>query len=189
MGQEKPSYVTIKAGIYSPDGDLGDDFDTDFNGEVTYGRYLNPNFALEGGIGYFQTEGSDSDVSALLGSYDVDGEVTVIPITLTAKGIYPGETFELYGGAGIGVYFADFEIDYTTTLQGNLTFEDDDTVFGVHILAGVNVDLTDEIFIGVEGKYIWTEEAKLSDTDAGFVYEGDGDLNGYMVTANIGFRF
>jgi opacity protein-like surface antigen len=188
-GQEKPGYITIKAGTYTPTGDL-DDFHTDFYGEFAFGRYLNPNFALEAGIGYSKTEATESGVGhPLLGSWVADGEVTVIPITLTAKGVYPGETFELYGGAGIGVYFGDFEIDYTTTLAGNPTFDDDDTVFGVHILAGLNFDVSDDIFIGVEGKYIWTEEGDVSDISGGLAFEGEADLNGYMVTANIGFRF
>jgi len=188
MGQEKPGYIIIKAGIYTPTDDL-DDFDTDFNGEVTFGGYLNPNFALEGGVGYFKTEASFSGVDPIGGSYDEDDEVTAIPITLTAKGLYPGKTFEFYGGGGAGVYFANFESDVSTTSVGDFSFDDDDTVFGLHVLAGVNVNVSEVVFVGVEGKYIWTEEGKVMDTVLGIPVSLEANLNGYIVTGNIGFRF
>ena len=191
MGQEKPYYITIKAGSYTPTDDLDDaDFDTGFNGELSFGHYFGPNFALEAGVGYFETDVSFSGFNPfVLVFFNEDDEVTVVPITLTVKALHPVDSFELYLGAGIGFYFANFEADISTTGLGNFSFDDDETVFGAHFLVGVNVNLTEVVFIGVEGKYIWTEEGTARDTVRGIVMEWESNLNGYTITGNLGFRF
>ncbi len=190
MGQEKPSYITIKAGIYTPTDDLDDaDFDTGFNGEISFGHYFSPNFALEAGVGYFETDASFSGYIPFVGFASEDDEVTAIPITLTGKGVYPGEGFELYLGAGVGVYFANFEADASVSGLGSFSFEDDDTVFGFHFLLGANFNLTEVVFLGVEWKYILTEEGKAKDTFLGVPVTLEANLNGYTITGNLGFRF
>lgn len=57
--QEDLNYFVIKAGIYSPTGDLDDaDFDSGFDGEVVVGHYIQPNFCIEGAVGYFRSDAS-----------------------------------------------------------------------------------------------------------------------------------
>jgi hypothetical protein len=158
--QDYLNYFALKAGAYFPTGDLEDDkFDTGFNGEVSYGRYLHPNFATEFGVGYLQSEDSDQKVWA-------------VPLTVTAKGLYSMEGLELFGGAGIGLYIAQAEVG---------SQEDDDTVWGGHVVAGTNIDINPTLFLGVEGKYIFTEEAEF--------FGGKTDFNGFTLTGNFGIRF
>lgn len=159
---EKPaSYGIIKVGFYSPNGDLEDlDFDTGFNGEIVLGSYLHPNIAMEVGVGYFQTDASNPDI-----------DLWVIPLTLTTKVLYPIEKFEPFALAGIGLYFEELDLGE----------DDDDTVFGFHLGAGANYNITEDIFFGVEGKYLWSGEAKFASLEA--------DLDGFLVTGNLGLRF
>ena len=184
------NYVAAKFGLFTPTGDLEEnEFDSGFNGEVTYGRYLHPNVAVELGIGYFQTEANFSGRVPILGSYTETDEVTVIPLTGTVKGAWEVGIAEFYAGGGLGVYSADIEANANTSNLGPLSISGDDTVFGFHLLGGVNFDLTDKIFLGIEGKHIWTDEAQVDGAIAGVPVTIKTDLDGFMVTGNIGFRF
>ena len=55
---------------------------------------------------------------------------------------------------------------------------DDDVVFAGDVYAGLNLNLTDFLFLGAEAKYIVTDQ-----TDIGF------DFTGVAVTGSLGFRF
>jgi outer membrane protein W len=191
FGQDSLNYFAVKGGIYSPTGDLDDfNFDTAFNGEIAYGRYLNPNLALEIGVGYFKSDASISGVDPIFGgSYTEEDEIKVIPIILSGKGIYPSGNFELYGEIGIGIYLADFEGVVTHTVLGTVRLDDDDTVFGVNLGVGVNYNITEKVFIGVEGKYILTTDAEFQGTALGVPFKVESDLNGFILTGNLGFRF
>ncbi len=117
MAQERPGYITIKAGIYTPTDDLDDaDFDTGLQGELVFGGRLSPNFALEGGVGYFQTDTSFSGFDTVLGFWSEDDEVTVVPLTLTAKALIPSDSAEFYLRGGIGIYLANFDGDFDSTV-------------------------------------------------------------------------
>jgi opacity protein-like surface antigen len=164
--------------------------------------------AIEAGVGYFLTDVSYSgaDVDPVLGFINMQGEdeVSVIPIMITAKGVLPLDNFELYLGGGIGWYFADVESKVSISgvmmdvpFQGTLTFEGDDNVFGAHAVGGAIINITEVFFLGVEGKYVWTDEAKF---EGNLVINVDGesvpiptaiesDLTGYTVTGVIGFKF
>ena len=202
LGQDKPktwiyghNYIAAKAGAYFPTGDLDDlDFDTGFNGEIVYGYRFNPNFALEGGVGYFQSNSevsgtiTDPVIGTVTGTVDMD--LWTVPVTVTAKGIYPIDNVELFAGAGIGLYFVNLDLDASGTISGGalgtisgtISTDDDDTIFGGHILAGANVNITPNVFIGIEGKYIITDEAE-------FFGVKFSELDGFILTGNIGIRF
>ena len=208
MGKEKKRYVAVKAGVYEPTGDLDDaDFDSGFNGEVAIGVY-STNLALEAGVGYFESEASysffasDPDLGSI--NVDEDDEVEVVPVTVTLKAVIPADIFELYLGGGAGWYFANFDgkaiasgVSLGTPITGRASFDDDDAVFGGHAVVGGIVDIGEAFFFGVEGKYIWTEEAKA---EGNVRVNADGmsvrvpivlrgDLDGYTVTGVVGVRF
>jgi outer membrane protein W len=191
FGQDNLNYLAVKGGIYSPTGDLDDfNFDSAFNGEVAYGRYFNPNFAMEIGAGYFKSDASISGVDPIFGgSYAEEDEIKVIPIILSGKGIYPSGNFELYGEIGIGIYLADFEGVVSHTVLGTIRLDDNDTVFGVNLGVGANYNITKKVFIGVEGKYILTTDAEFQGTALGIPFKVESDLNGFILTGNLGFRF
>ncbi|NJD62919.1 MAG: porin family protein [Deltaproteobacteria bacterium] len=159
MAQMPPNAVTVKAGAYFPQANDVDDFDSGFNAEISYTRYFHPNFALELGVGYFQSE---------------DGaELTSYPITANLKGVYPFMGAEFYGLAGIGAYYVKAE-------GGG--FDENDTVLGFQLGIGANFDLTPVIFVGAEGKYFWAKP------DFG-APAGEVKIDGILATVNLGYRF
>ncbi len=172
-GQERRDYIIAKGGIYSPTGGLDDlNFDTGFNGEVAWGHYFSPNIALEVGAGYLRSD-----------------DVKVVPLIATGKVIYPKGDWELFSQVGVGAYFARFKGTLTYPALGTITINDDDTVFGLTLGFGVNYDITEEFFLGIEGKYLLTSDAELGGSAAGGSVKLEPDLNGYIVTAVFGFRF
>jgi opacity protein-like surface antigen len=166
-GQEKKNYVVLKTGLYTFKSDLREaDIATGFDGEAAYGRYLHPNFVLEGGTGYFH-----DGVNKVFGN-----EVKGIPVILTAKGVYPLKGWELFAGGGVGVYFTEFH----GSVRGKFS-ESRDTLFGGHILGGAGVDISNMLFLGLEGKYLFTNKGDFEVLET--------NLNGYTVTVSLGFRF
>jgi hypothetical protein len=55
-GEEKTNYFTIKGGIYSPESDDLEGFDTGSALEIAFGHYFNRNFTLELGLGHLKTD-------------------------------------------------------------------------------------------------------------------------------------
>ena len=172
---EYPSnYVVLKGGIYSPskDFDVGNinvDSKTGFDGEVAIGHYFLPVFATELGVGYFESKGSAAAQPGEL-------KLKVVPVTLTAKGLLPFGPIEPYGEFGIGGYITKAEVSGTI---GNFSGSTKG-VFGLHAGAGVNFNFTQNVFLGVEARYLWAKPS----------FGGqDIKLDGFTVTADLGFRF
>ncbi len=169
-----PNYATLKLGGYFPQHSDLDDFDAGINGEISLGRLVAPGFGVEGGIGYFETEGEISDPS-----FSASAKFKVIPLTLSLKGQTFFQQFEPYVEAGIGVYFIDAEVSGVDAL-GPFSDSDDDTQVGFHLGLGANYNVTRQLFLGLEGRYLWLK------TDA---FDSDARMDGITLTGNIGFRF
>jgi len=160
------NYATVKLGVFSPRSHFlkGLDFSNGFHGECALGHYFNRYLAGEFGLGYFKTT-TEND------------QITVVPFTVTGKGILPLGGGELYAGAGIGAYFAKAESD---TGRG-LGFQSyNDTALGWQILTGGNFNVMPNMFVGAEIKYIWVKPSFAS---------WESRLDGMTATANIGVRF
>ena len=172
-------YIALKGGFYSPTSeDLRDNgFKTDLNVEAVIGMYANKNLALEFGSGYFQT---DSSVSGA-GGFHEKAEISVVPVIATIKAVLPIDFVELYGGGGVGLYVVNFDDKGFDPVAGSFSGEDNDVVIGGHLVAGANIDITRKVFLGVEGKYLFTTEAKLLSSRV--------NLAGYTVTGVLGIRF
>jgi len=169
-----PNYFTLKLGGYFPQHSDLDGFDSGFNGEISLGRIVAPGFAVEGGLGYFVTEGDFVEPGI-----DVHEKFTVMPLTLSLKAQTFFQQFEPYAEAGIGVYFIKDEISGTAPGFSGSESENDAKI-GFHLGLGGNYNVTRQIFLGLEGKYIWVK------TDT---FDVDARLNGITLTGNIGFRF
>lgn len=163
LAQNPPNAVTLKAGVYVPQADEVDEFDSGFNAEISFTRYFHPNFAFELGVGYFMSED------------DPGNELTGIPITLNLKGVYPIGGVEIYALAGLGAYYVKFE-------NSPGTFDENDTVLGWQLGVGANFNITPVVFIGAEGKYFWAKP------DFGFPL-GETKIDGFQATANLGYRY
>lgn len=178
---EKPAnYMALKVGVYSPSDsyDLNDfnggqttrlDSKTGFAGELAVGHYFLPMLAVEAGAGYFQSEGSAE-------AQPGETKLKVVPVTATGKILIPIGIFEPYGLFGIGAYFTDLEVSGNT---GNFSGSSEIT-YGLHAGGGVNLNFGNEMFVGLEAKYLWAKPS----------FGGqDINLDGFITTANLGFRF
>jgi opacity protein-like surface antigen len=172
-GQERQDYIIVKGGVYSPTGGLDDlNFGTGFNGEVAWGHYFSPNFALEVGAGYFESD-----------------DLRVVPFLATGKALYPTGNWELFAELGVGAYFAKLNGTLNNPALGIIVYNEDDAVFGLSLGFGVNYNITEEFFLGIGGKYLLTSDAEFG----GFATSGpaklETELDGYIVTGVFGFRF
>ena len=163
-----PNYVVVKLGGYFPMASDIDGFDSGFNGELSVGRYLAPGFAVEGGIGYFETKGRFPGTA-------VDDKIEVIPLTFSVRGTIPYGQFEAYGMGGIGVYFID---DKRTFIASSAS--DSSADVGLYLGIGGKYTMRNNIFFGLEGKYLWLSAS---------TFGSDTRLDGAVLTANIGYRF
>lgn len=163
-----PNYVQVKLGGYFPMASDVDAFDSDVNVEVSVGRYLAPGFAVEGGLGYFETNGRRPGTA-------VDGKFEVVPLTFSVKGTVPYGPFEAYGMVGIGVYFID---DSRTSASSAAS--DSSADVGLHLGIGGKYNMTNNVFFGLEGKYLWLSAS---------TFGNDTRLDGAVLTANVGYRF
>lgn len=187
------NYVALKGGFYSPSAtfDLGNietsgglqgTADTGVAGELAYGHYFSPSFALEVGVGYFRSKGTFAAPSA--GGREL--KFNVIPVIVSAKVFVPVGPVFPYGEAGLGAYFSEFDIsDNANSFAGT-------TTFGAHVGAGLNVDVSSHAFVGLEMRYVW-DDPSFGDQQIdlnGDDYALNGfNLNGFTTTFVLGFGF
>ena len=175
-----PDYLALKAGVYSPSTsyDLDTfnagnrtrlDSKTGFAGEIAVGHYFFPMLALELGAGYFESKGSPAAEPGEL-------KLKVVPLTATGKVLFPIGMLEPYGMFGIGAYITDLDVhDNTSTLRGST-----EITYGLHAGGGLNVNIQEKLFLGVEGKYVWAEPS----------FGGQHiKLDGFIASAVVGFRY
>lgn len=169
--EPRGAYILLKPGGFTPTGDLEDKgFDSTFSGEIVVGSHFHPNLAVEAGVGYYQTEATSNDFAE-------EAELSVIPVTVTLKGVIPFIGAELNAGVGPGVYFTNID------LKGNnagLSTEEHHALFGGHVLIGATINISPTVYIGGEGKYIFTNEADVLGSKI--------KLDGFITSLVIGFR-
>jgi hypothetical protein len=178
-----PNYIVLKGGIYSPQNNKLNNFETSYNGEFAFGHYFNKNLALEIGTGAFHTRSSKNvtfEKSSGLETLDL----YAVPLTLALKAIIPIDNFELYGIGGGGAYFSQADLRVSNSYR----YYDYDnyynqTLVGGFLGLGASFKITPKFFIGLEGKYLWTSTVTINDLDT------DINFNGFLGTINFGFLF
>ena len=178
--EKSANYLVFKGGIYSPSlsHDLNDfnggstthlDSKTGFDGEVAVGHYFLPVLAVELGAGYFESKGSPAIEPG-------EARLKVVPLVATGKVLLPLGMLEPYGLFGIGAYITELDLSGNT---GNFRGSTEVT-YGLHAGAGFNINFSRHVFLGFEGKYLWAEPS----------FGGQHvRLDGFVTTADIGFRF
>jgi hypothetical protein len=178
-----PSYLVLKGGIYSPQNDKLDKFDTGFNGELAFGRYFNRNLALEVASGYFETRATKNARSEI-SSAEAKLDINVVPLTIALKGIIPLDIWELYGIGGGGAYFLWTDSKVSTDSRSSSSSDKyNQTLGGGFLGVGASVKVSPTVFLGLEGKYLWTSALTVKNIDT------DTNLNGFIATFNLGFLF
>jgi opacity protein-like surface antigen len=190
-GVWRANYAQVKLGAFQPTGDLDDaGFDAGPLASVAYGRYLTRYLSVETSIEGFGTQNDDiRGTNTIAGSYELENTLAASAFLVTLKGEYPVGPVSFFGGIGGGFYVVTLDSDIDTSMLGDFSIDDDDSVFGAHVVAGANYDITDRFYIGLEGMYRWTDDVDLSETVALIPVEYSGDLSGFSVTVNAGFRF
>ncbi len=171
--------IEFKYGNFIPAGDLGgDDWDNGTGGEVSYTFMTMPKVGIQGSFGRYTTEFEEGYASATM---------TVTPLTVSVLGFMNADRFHLYGGGGVGYYFAKFDYDQDFT---DYSDSGEDKVFGYHLMVGMEFDVTDTFLVGLEGKLVQTGKARFKvKVDAGYTetYEANLDGNLYMAKARLPF--
>lgn len=189
-GGDKMNYGQLKAGLIQPSGDQDDaGFDTGGDFSVAYGRHLNKFLVLEGAIDLFGSGQDSSGYNSNAGYYDQDTTLTGAALLVTLKGEVSSGPVDFFAGAGVGLYSVLLDSEIDSSRFGDVDAEDSDGVFGAHVVAGLNYNINDRFFVGMEGRYRWTDDVELSDTVASIPVEYYGDLSGFVVTFNGGIRF
>ncbi len=168
FAQDHLSYITAKPGIYSYEGDLDEEHNIGFNAEIAYGYYVQPHLVLEGGVGYFHDGVGNGN--------DIRGN----DIMLSIKRVYYFNRYEPFIGGGVGVYFVNYQ-GVLKEARNRVPMDVDETVYGGHILAGVNLNFHSNLFLGIEGKYIFTGDADFNGAKV--------NLDGFASMAVLGYRF
>ncbi len=156
------NYAVVKGGFYTPTSNDLDGFGSGFSGEAAFGHDFTRNLGAEIGVGFMQTDKTATGTS---------NKIELVPITATFKVKAPIDVVELFAGAGLGAYNATYKSGGVSSSK---------TAFGYHLVAGGQADLSQNVFLGAEFKYLW---AKASFDGA------DAKLDGYATTLNLGFRF
>jgi len=205
------SYVNVKAGGYIPTGKAkfetqgngmsfsgGNEIDLDanFNGELEYGyNFLSgPTIlAVDVGLGYFHTSGDKTgnyNAGNNSTSYKLSSSVDVVPLSFGLIGGIHSGPWRLYGGAGLDILFCSADADMAIRNVGGRRYtSDSETVFGGHVKAGLSYDITDHVFLGAEAKYLMVGNAEFKWKGAGGTDTASADLNGFLITALVGFRW
>lgn len=138
---------------------------------------------------FFECERFFSRTKPGLGLVTEDVKLSVVPITVTAKVVFPSDGVEVFGGVGFGFYMADFKSSVRGSSLGSFTFKDDDTAFGAHFVAGANFNVSKQWYVGFEGKYIFTTDVRFEQTVSGTPIIAEGDMDGMLATFVVGYRF
>ena len=188
--EKKSNYVQAKVGLLQPTSGLDDaGFDTGLNGAITYGRYLTNHLVLEGTIDGSAANNDFDGYNSFTGHYTQKDDIGITAFLLTLKGEFSVGHVNLYGGGGIGAYVVTLNTEIESNRFGDYEKDDSDTVFGVHLLAGANYDITEDWFVGIEGTYRWTGKAKIEENIIGVPVSYNDDVNGFSIAASVGYRF
>jgi opacity protein-like surface antigen len=184
------NYGMVGIGLNRPTGGLDDaGYDTGLSTWITYGRILSKNLVVEGTANFFFTDQDFSGTTSVAGYYTREDTIGVSALLVTLKGQVPVGPLMLFAGAGVGGYYVALDSQIETDALGDFDADDDDSVWGVHVICGATWDLTPRIFLGGQGLYRWTDDINIDKRVGTVPVQLKGDLDGYTITILGGFRF
>jgi opacity protein-like surface antigen len=146
----------------------------------TGGRFaLSPNFALEGGVGYWATTMRFSSDDPVAGTFEYEETLRAVPLLASLRLSGRVGDVEFFGLLGGGMYLLWLNGSVSSSLQGTSTGSDDSIALGVHAGGGVAAYVTPRMTLGVEARYLFSEAEFGGDT---------GRLDSAFLTATVGYR-
>jgi opacity protein-like surface antigen len=159
-----------------------------FSGELAYGYRFDEHLAVELSSGYFGTSKTFS-VSGLGSGVSLKESVDAVPLMAAIKIIAPiKKQFELYLLAGPGAYFVNAKASFSGAAL-SAPSSGNKTVVGGFLGTGVAYNITPQVFVGLEGKYLWPGNIRVTTSVGGLPVIENRTMQGALFTANVGFRF
>jgi hypothetical protein len=184
------NYGRIGLGVHDFSSSLDDvGYDAGVAVSATYGNYLTEYLVIEGTVSFFESDRETIGSTATAGTYTTDDTLGVGALLVTMKAEIPLDRVAFYGGVGVGGYAVALDSEIETTSLGDFNTDEDDYVLGAHVVAGGNFDITDRIFVGIEGMYRWTDDVDIVKVVGSVPISITDNLNGYTVSVTCGFRF
>lgn len=178
-------------------GPKDSDIDSGALPSINYTYGVNSNFSLELSLGRAVLDVGDEDINL--------GELTTIPLQLTAQFRMPSGNASPYIGAGVGYYFNNFDIggdaeDVIDLAQAidpgfDMDLEIDDS-FGYHINAGIDYFANKNLAFNLDARYFWSEaDGTFTVTDpngtfgGSFKEEGEVDIDSFVIGVGVKYFF
>jgi len=178
------SNVALKVDWLYFDDDVFDNVDLS-NGiylglEGYYGLTPNLYLGMEAG---WATASNDKRVNFAGESVKIDVDIFYVPVELNLKYVWEVAPNWLIGFGG-GVSYNWFDVDVEV---GDRDADSDSWVWGGQVFADINYKMTDQWFIGINGKYQFTEdlEFRIRSED----YETNTNANNWRLGAQVGYMF
>ena len=144
---------------------------------------LMPELYLGLEVGWAGTS-NDDRVNIAGDKVKTDVDVTLIPVELNLKYAIAASP-EWIIGIGAGVSYSYFEVEVDPKGYGSA--DEDDWVWGGQLFADVNYKMSDQWFIGINGKYQFTEDLEFD--IRGEDVETDASADNWRLGAQIGLMF
>ena len=143
--------------------------------EGYYAIYPNLYLGLE--AGWAGSKNDDTIDTDEFGEVDVDIDVTFIPVELNLKyavALDPNWVI----GFGAGISYSYFKIE-----ANDIDEDADDWLFGGQVFADINYKINKEWFIGINGKYQFTDDLEFDNIDT------KTSADNWRVGAQVGLMF
>ena len=177
--------VALKVDYFAFTEDVFGDIDLDEGAYVGLEGYYGvmPDLYVGLEVGWAGTS-NDGDVNIAGEMVDTDVDVTLVPVELNLKYVIEASP-EWIIGLGAGFSYNYFEVEIDPKDYGSA--DEDDWVWGGQLFAEVNYKMSDQWFLGINGKYQFTE--KLEFDIMGEDVETDTRADNWRAGVQIGMMF
>jgi opacity protein-like surface antigen len=177
------SHIALKVDYFTFTDDVFDEIDLEAGPYIGLEGYYGivPNLYVGMEVGWAGTS-NDEFVEAL--DSDVDIDVTFVPIELNLKYAFDVSP-ALVIALGAGASYSWFNVDVDVDEIGDA--DQDDWVFGGQVFADINYKLNNQWFIGINGKYQFTEDLEFE--VEGEDVETSANANNWRAGVQVGYMF
>jgi len=160
-------HIALRAGYYAPTG-AANDQDNAFFGELDVGTRLGAYGDISLQVSYLKGDNRDST-----GRF----EARSVPLMIGLTGNLPLGIVEPYVGGSVGFAFSSFKF------KDNLGNTDDKnrTLFAWNVRLGMNLYILEQLYIGLEGRYMATDSTTFQNRTV--------DLDGVGILLAAAYRF